>query len=226
MSAKIEFASRSGRQSTGEIAEPAGTAKVGAVVLLHEWWGLNEHVRSLVDRLAGAGFVVLSPDLYHGRVTASPEEAAQLMGGLDWPGAIDEIAGAVSFLAKHPRGNGKVGVTGFCLGGALAFATAIQVPEIAAAVPFYGVPDVPESEWARVRAPIQAHFAKHDDWAKPASAEKIRATLQGHGRSMELFVYDAQHAFVNDTRPEVHDAALAQQAWDRAVAFFRTHLAS
>lgn len=224
MSERIEFTSRSGRPAAGVIAEPAGAARVGAVVLIQEWWGLNDHIRSLVDRLATAGFVVLAPDLYHGKVTTSAEEAGKLMGALDFAAAVDEVAGAVAFLAGHARSNGKVGVTGFCLGGALTFATAIHVPQVAAAVPFYGIPDVDAAEWAKVRAPIQAHFAAHDDWAKPAGAEAVRAELAKHGKTMELFVYDAQHAFVNDTRPEVHDAAAARQAWDRMVEFFRRHL--
>jgi carboxymethylenebutenolidase len=223
MAHKVTFPAKSGAPASGELVLPAGDGKHPAVVLIQEWWGLNDHIRSLLDRLAAAGFAALAPDLYHGEVTKDPGEAGKLMTALDTQAALDEIAGAVRYLAGHPRTSGKVGVMGFCMGGALSFAAAATIPELKAAVPFYGLPSsIPD--YSEVKAPILAHFAARDEWAKPAGAEAIKKELEARGQPMELHVYDADHAFVNDTRPEVYNAAAAKLAWDRSVEFLKQHL--
>lgn len=224
MAQRVEFHTRNGARAEGELVEPTGSGKAPAVVLIHEWWGVNDHIRSLLDRLAAAGFLAMAPDLYHGKVTRDPKEAEKLMRALDWSKAIDEIAGAARYLLNHPRSNGKVGVIGFCMGGALSFAAATQIPEFAAVVPFYGVPPASQADWSKVRAPIMAHFARRDQWASVDSARDIQAQLQAHGQSMELHVYDADHAFMNDTRPEVYNPTAAKLAWERTVAFLHRHL--
>lgn len=223
MTEKVSFEREGGRTTGGEIALPAGEGRAGAVVLIHEWWGLNDHVRSLLERLAGAGFVALAPDLFAGKVTRDAGEAGKLMQGLDWAGALEDIRAAARHAASHPRSNGKVGVLGFCMGGALSFAAAASVGGLSAVVPFYGVPGQP-IDFDAVSAPILAHFAARDDWAKPELAEGIQRELEARGKRIELHVYDAQHAFFNDTRPEVHDPAAAKVAWERSVAFLRQHL--
>jgi carboxymethylenebutenolidase len=223
MSAAVNFKAKSGAEASGDLAAPDGTTKSPAVVLIHEYWGVNEHVKSVAARLADAGFLVLAPDLYHGKVATTADEAKKFVAELDRVRALDEIAGAVAFLASHPQSNGKVAVMGFCLGGAYAFSAACVVPGIAAVVPFYGLPS--NAEYANVTAPIQAHFAKTDAWAKPELAEGIKKQLEAHGQPMELHVYEADHAFFNDTRPEAYNAVAAKLAWDRTLAFLRTHLA-
>jgi carboxymethylenebutenolidase len=225
MTSPVEFSSRSGSKVTGVFAEPSGSEKAGAVVVIQEWWGLNDHMKKWVDTLAAQGFLALAPDLYHGAITKDAGEAGKLMNALDTHRAVDEICGAVKALKEHPRCNGKIAVAGFCMGGALSFASACHVPGLAAVVPFYGVPPAEKVDYAKVTAPVLAHFAKRDDWAKPEKAEEIQKKLRAAGKSMELHVYDAQHAFMNDTRPEVHDAACAALAWDRTLAFLRKHLA-
>lgn len=223
MAEKVTFSSRSGAQASGEVVLPQGNDRAPGVVLIQEWWGVNDHIRSLLGRLAAEGFVALAPDLYHGTVTRDPEEAGRLLNALDKPRAIEEIAGAVSYLTGHPRSNGKVGVMGFCMGGAFTFASAAMIPDIGAAVPFYGIPS-PAPDYTQVRAPILAHFASRDGWAKASDAEALQRQLQGLGKSMELHVYDADHAFVNDTRPEVYAPEAAKLAWERSVAFLRRNL--
>lgn len=223
MTELVSFTSRAGKPATGEIAYPSARRAPG-VVLVHEWWGLNGHVRSLLTRLADAGFVALAPDLYHDVATKDPAEAGRRMAALDWTQALDELAGAAVSLGANPRTNGKVGVTGFCMGGALCFAAAASVADFDAVVPFYGIPDAARYDWSRVRAPIQAHFAFNDRWAKADAARALKSRLDELGRQMELHVYDAQHAFVNDTRPEVYDAASAKLAWERMVAFLHAAL--
>lgn len=223
MSAAVNFNSKSGTAASGELAAPDGTTKSAAIVLIHEYWGVNDHVKSVAARLADAGFLVLAPDLYHGKIAETADEAKKMVSELDRTVSLDEIAGAVAFLTSHPQSNGKIAVIGFCLGGALALAAACLFPGIAAVVSFYGIP--PAADYTKVTAPILAHFAKKDGWAKPELAEAIKKQLDGLGKSMELHVYDADHAFFNDTRPEAYDAAAAKLAWDRTLVFLRKHLA-
>ena len=207
-----------------ELAEPPGSEKAPGLVLIQEWWGVNDHIRDLAERFAREGFLVAAPDLYHGKVTKDGDEAGKLMTALDTLQAVKEIGATASYLKSHPRGNGKTGVTGFCMGGALSFAAACHVPGLSAVVAFYGVPPAEKVDYAKVTAPVMAHFAKNDEWATVAKAEAIKKELDGRGHPMELFTYDAQHAFVNDTRPEVYDEKNAKLAWERTVAFLKKHV--
>jgi carboxymethylenebutenolidase len=215
---RITFPSSAGSASGVLVTPPdqGGGGKPPGLVVLQEWWGINDQIQRVAARFAAAGFAVIVPDLYHGKVAQSAEEAGRMMKALDHGQAVQEIAGAVTHL--RGLGNGKVAVTGFCLGGALAFASAVHIRGLAAVVPFYGLPG--ELDWAKVDAPIQAHFAQHDDWATSTGAQKIKDAVTS---PMDLYVYDAQHAFANDSRPEVYNAEAAEQAWDRALTFLRAH---
>jgi carboxymethylenebutenolidase len=223
MSQTAKFSSK-GETLEGALAEPAGDGKVGALVVLPEWHGLNAQMKAKCDRFAGAGYLSLSPDLYHGKVATNDDEAGKLMGQLDWGRAVAEIGAAVAFLRGHARSNGKVGVVGFCMGGALTFAASRHLDGLACAVPFYGVPDLPMDEYAKVKTPIQAHFAKTDDWAKASIAEEIQKKVRAGGGHMDLFVYDAGHAFMREGDPSHYDAAAAKLAWERATEFLKKHL--
>jgi carboxymethylenebutenolidase len=200
---------------------PKGEAKAPGVVVLQEWWGVNSQLEAIAQKWADLGFVAIVPDLYHGKVVpiGKSDEASAAMKALDFGKAVQEIGATVAFLKSHERSTGNVAVTGYCMGGALTLATAVNVRGLSAAVAYYGLPG--DLEWSKVDAPVQAHFAKHDDWATVAGAEKVKAGVA----SMELHVYDAQHAFCNDQRPEVFDAEACAQAWDRTVAFVRAHTA-
>jgi carboxymethylenebutenolidase len=222
MTERVQWATASGGGATGELAVPAATGRAPAVLVFHEWWGLNDHIRSILGRLAEAGFAALAVDLYDGKTTKDATEAGKLMEELDWKVALERARGAIDFLAVHERTNGRVGVLGFCMGGALTLAAAAALPHLGAAVPFYGLP--PSGDWAKVKAPVLAHFASRDYWAKPEGAQAIRTAIEAAGGSMELHVYEADHAFVNDTRPEVHDPENARLAWDRSIAFLTAHL--
>lgn len=224
MSERTSFPARNGNPTDGVLREPPGSGKAPALVLVQEYWGVNAHIVDLTERFAAEGFLVLAPDLYHGKLTKDPAEAGKLMTSLDRAQAVSDIAGAVAFLAKHPRCTGKVGITGFCLGGAYAFTAAALVPGLSAAVPFYGIPDATKVDLGAIAIPVQAHFSRTDPWAKPELAEGVKKALDAKHVPMELHVYDAQHAFMNDTRPEVHDAALAKVAWGRAVSFLKSNL--
>jgi carboxymethylenebutenolidase len=186
---------------------------------------VNDHIRSLLERLAAEGFLVIAPDLYHGKSTRDPEEASKLMTALDTLRAVKEIGGAVDFLRTHERSTGKVGVLGFCMGGALTFASACHIEGLGAAVPFYGIPPAEKVDYSRVTAPILAHFASRDGWAQPERAREIQQQLESFGKtSMRLEIYEADHAFMNDTRPEVYHPEAAALAWSRTVEFFRQNL--
>ncbi len=225
MSSMVKIASKGGHELQGALAEPAGSSKVGALVVLQEWHGLNDQMKGKVDAFAKAGYLAICPDLYHGKVAKDDGEAGKLMGGLDWGKAIGEIADAVAHLRGHARCNGKVGVTGFCMGGALTLAASVNVPDLACAVAFYGLPQIPPAGFGKVKTPIQAHFAKVDDWAKASVAEEIKATVNGAGGHMELYVYDAGHAFMRETDPSKYDAAASKLAWERTFEFLGKHLA-
>jgi len=224
MSKHIEFKAAA-MACGGELAEPGGGEKVGAVVVVQEWHGINDEMRAKVDRFAGEGFIALAPDLYHGKVTTDDAEASKLMATLDFAGAVREIGAAVQWLKGQPRSNGKVAVLGFCMGGALTLAAAATLPGIACAVPFYGIPDLSKLDLSKVTAPIQAHFAEHDDWASPQKARLIEAELKAKGKSIELHVYEgAGHAFMRDSDTTKYHEPSAKKAWPRTVAFLREHV--
>jgi len=222
MAQQVTFPAASG-EASGVLFTPDGSERRPGVVVIHEWWGVNDQIQSIAQKWANEGFVALVPDLYHGHVVPIHDGAAAeaAMKKLDFPRALQEIAGAIAFLRDHARSTGKVSVTGYCMGGALSFATATAVSGLAAVVPFYGLP--PGADWSKVDAPIQAHFALEDNWATVDGAKAIQESLAKHKQQMELHVYAAKHAFCNDQRPEVHNPAACAQAWSRAVEFVRAH---
>jgi carboxymethylenebutenolidase len=196
------------------LAEPDGDAS-GGVVVIQEWWGLNDHIRSIADRLADEGFAALAPDLYRGRQTTEPDDARKLAMALEEEDALASLAAAVASL--HAQGRARVGVIGFCMGGRLAWKVALSADDVAAAVPFYG--DVDVADGLALRTPVQAHFAEHDRIPEE-TLEIVRATL---GDDFHRYP-GTEHAFMNDTRPAYATQA-AGLAWERAVAFLREHLA-
>jgi carboxymethylenebutenolidase len=225
MAVPVTFWSKTGRSLEGVLAQPRGEFLAGGILVLHEWWGINGQIQDTCDRFAEQGFLALAPDLYHGKRPETPQHASRLAIELDRDTAINEIDDAAAFVRAHPRCNGKVAVAGFCLGGAFAFGCARRLVGIEAAVPFYGIPlRVPLEEYSLVRVPIQAHFARNDDWAKVSDAENIQRTVRAANGRMDLFVYDAGHAFMRSSDRHVYDAKSATLAWGRAVEFLRTHL--
>ena len=222
MTNRVTFPAATG-EAAGVMFTPSSEGKRPGVVLIHEWWGVNDQIQSIAKKWADEGFLAIVPDLYHGEVATDAKTAEAMMMKLDFAKALQEITGAVAFLKNHPRSTGKVSVTGYCMGGALTFATACTVPGLAAVVPFYGLP--PGGDWSRVDAPIQAHFATKDTWATVDGAKAIQDALAKYKHQMELHVYEAEHAFCNDKRPEVFNVEAAAVAWARTVEFVRDHSA-
>jgi len=220
MGQMIDFQRPDGGQSQGYLAD-AGAGKPG-LILIQEWWGLNDHIRSVADRFAVAGFTTLAPDLYRGRLASSADEASHLMTGLDFGDAThQDLNGAVQVLAKRCP---KVAVLGFCMGGALTVAAAVHVPGLAAAVCFYGIPPAEFANPAQIKTPFQGHFATRDTWCTPAAVNALEQAMRGAGASPEIYHYAADHAFFNKTRPEVYDAACADLAWQRSIDFLNAKL--
>jgi carboxymethylenebutenolidase len=223
MGSMISFPRTSGGTAPGYLAE-AKAPKAPGVVVIQEWWGLQGQIKGACDRLAEAGFNALAPDLYGGKVVPYHDSAAAsaAMGALDFKAATAEaVRGAVQFLKAR---GGKVGLTGFCMGGAVTVIGAVHIPELDAAVSFYGLPPENVAAARDVRVPFQGHFAAQDDWCSPAVVDDFEKKLEAAGKSYEIHRYQGQHAFMNSDRKEVYSAEAARQAWDRAVAFFRKHL--
>ncbi|MEA3077578.1 MAG: carboxymethylenebutenolidase [Actinomycetota bacterium] len=221
----IEFPSN-GSRGQGYLATP-GAGEGPGVVVIQEWWGLVDHIKDVCDRLAAEGFTALAPDLYHGEATTEPDEAGKLMMSLNVAQATKDMGGAVDELVRR-TGGGPVGVIGFCMGGGLALMVgAAKGSAVAAVVPFYGVVGWPSPgpDYANMRAAVQGHYATNDDFASPEAVAGLQQTLVDNGVSVEVFTYPGtEHAFFNDTRPEVYNADAATRAWDRALEFLRSKL--
>ncbi len=224
MHSQVTFGTDSGTIARGELAEPMAATMAPGILVLNEGWGVDAHVLSLIQRIAHAGFLALAPDVYDGKVAADEEEAERLSGLLDWERALARIAGAAHYLTRHRRCDGRVGIVGFGLGGGLAFAAASRMPELGAVVAFYGLPVKGTFDPERVTAPVLAHFAARDPWARPERGKQIQDAIRRSHGQMSLCVYEADHAFVNDSRGEVYAANLATLAWDRTMVFLQDQL--
>jgi len=227
MGETVEFSSNGGT-GEGYLVVPASGSGPG-VVVIQEWWGLNEQIKEVCDRLASEGFVALAPDLYRGKKTTEQDEAGKLMMALNIEQAAKDMAGAVDYLRGHDAVSGSgVGVTGFCMGGGLALWLATLRPEdVKAVVPFYGVIPWPaaQPDYSRLAARVQGHYAENDDFASPEAVRKLEEELRGLGKEVEFFIYPGVgHAFTNHHRPEVFHEEHSNTAWQRTVEFFRAHL--
>lgn len=209
---------------TGYLARPAGAGRWPAVIVIQEWWGLDEHIADVTRRFAAAGFVALAPDLYHGKVVSEPNEARKLVMELDRDAAVREIQRGIDYLLQQPEVAGpSVGVTGFCMGGGLALLTALVEDRLGAVVPWYGSP-LSREQAGQIKAPLLGLYGEQDGGIPVSAVKAMQEGLNAAGIENEIVVYpDAQHAFFNDTRPSYHPQAAAD-AWQRAVDWLRRHL--
>jgi carboxymethylenebutenolidase len=220
----VEFQAN-GHRTSGYLALPERPGP--GLLVLQEWWGLVDHIKELADRFAAAGFVALAPDLYHGERATSPDAAGKMLMALDIERAGADLKGAAEYLRARPEVQPKrVGALGFCMGGQLALYAGSAHPEaIDAVVDFYGVHPKVTVDPSRLRAPVLAHFGKLDKSVPEADARALMVRLRAEGTQVEDHYYDSGHAFFNDTRPQVYDAASASLAWDRTLDFLRRTLA-
>jgi carboxymethylenebutenolidase len=223
MGEDITFRSNGGT-TEGYLARPAKPGP--GIVVIQEWWGLVPHIRDIADRFAGAGFSALAPDLFHGTTAKSPDQAGKLMMALKIDEAAKDLAAAVRYLKDDAGTTGAtVGTVGFCMGGALSLYAACRNPEVGACVVFYGGHPAVKPDLAALRAPVLGFFAGRDTFVSPSAVAELDKALTAAGKPHQFHTYpNADHAFFNDTRPEVYDAQASADAWDKTIAFFRNEL--
>lgn len=193
-----------------------------AVLIIHEWWGLNDHVKDIAGRYAGEGFIGIAPDLYRGKVATDPDEASKMMHDLAVDDGIATITATLSTAAEKLSLT-HFGITGYCMGGTFALRAACEVEGISAAVPFYG--DIPEEEiLSKLRTPTIFISGTRDGWITPEKVAGLENVAERYELPLRSVKYDADHAFFNDTRPEVYDQEAARDAWAVAIAFFKENL--
>jgi carboxymethylenebutenolidase len=212
---------------TGYLARPADAGgALPAVVVIHENRGLNPHTEDVARRVALEGFVALAPDFLSplGGTPENEDEAREMIGQLDSEQTTQNALAAVDFLASHEASTGKVGVVGFCWGGALANQVAVHSPDVAAVVPYYGRQPSAE-EAAKIEAPILLQYAGLDDRIN-AGIEEYEQALQAADVDYTIHIYEGvNHAFNNDTSEARYDQEAAELAWSRTIDFFKQHLA-
>jgi carboxymethylenebutenolidase len=224
----VQFAVEGVGTVTAFEARPAGESSYPAVIVVQEWWGLTDHIRDVAQRLAGRGFVALAPDLYSGKVTKDPNLASAWSAALDREQAIRMLLGTLRFFKeKEPIYAEHIGVIGFCMGGSLALLLACRAPELKAAIAFYGDAPDPIDQLSKIRCPVLFVAAGKDKWINEAKVRTLEEAFERYGVQGEVRVYpEADHAFFNDTRPEVYNAPAAQDAWIRSLGLLSRTLKS
>ncbi len=222
MGTRIPFPRPDGKAADGYLAK-TGRARAPGVVVIQEWWGLQDQIKGICDRLALAGYDALAPDLYGGTVVPyhDTDAANREMSSLDFLEATDQLVrGAAQHLGKSSV---RVGLTGFCLGGAVTILGAARIPELAAAVCFYGLPPDTAAKPSDLKVPVQGHFAIRDDWCTPAAVDAFEAGAKAADKAIEFHRYDADHGFVNEQR-SYYDRKCGELAWERMLEFWKRHL--
>jgi carboxymethylenebutenolidase len=209
--------------TTAHVARPEDTDKKdAAVILIQEWWGINEHVLDLTGRYAKEGYISVAPDLYRGKITTDAEEASRLMHGLAIEDGMETIKRTIEEV-RQQFGVEKIGITGYCMGGTFALRAACEIDTLAAAAPFYG--DIPEEQTlAKLKVPTLFIAGARDAWINPEKVNELKEAAHKYNLPIEVVSYDADHAFFNDTRPEVYNPEAAADAWQRVLGLFRERL--
>jgi carboxymethylenebutenolidase len=222
---EVEFQAN-GSTAPGYLAVPE-SGKGPGVIVLQEWWGLDDSVKRMVDAFAEEGFVALAPDLYRGETTDQPSEAEQKMMAMSMNQAEKDMRGAVDYVAEHEAYDGRgIGAVGFCLGGGLAVWAATANDKVDAVVTYYYVMPHGKPDFTKVRAPVQGHFGTNDDFVPVEDAEALETELNDAGADAKFEFYEgAGHAFANDhDRLGTYDESNAKQAWAKTLDFLKRHL--
>jgi carboxymethylenebutenolidase len=207
--------------TTAYVARPRTEGDAG-VILIQEYWGINDHIRDLAGRYAGEGYLCVAPDLFRGKVAADPKEASALMQALAMDDGLEIIRNAMD-AAEETYGIKRFAITGYCMGGTFALRAACEMPELKACAPFYG--DIPEEKLlAKLRVPTLFIAGSRDAWINPEKVNRLRESAKKYNLPLEIVSYEADHAFFNNTRPEVYDAKAAADAWRRVLGLFDQHL--
>jgi carboxymethylenebutenolidase len=223
MGTTVTFKQPDGKEASGYLAK-AARANAPSVVVIQEWWGVQDQIKGICDRFAAAGYEALAPDLYAGTVVPyhDTDAANREMNSLNFIDATDQVArGAAQFLKITAT---NVGLTGFCLGGVVAVLGAARIPEFTAAVCFYGLPPADMVNLANIHIPLQGHFANQDDWCTPKLVNEFKFALKRAGKSADIFCYEAKHGFMNEQCVDTYDRRAAELAWERTISFWQRHL--
>jgi carboxymethylenebutenolidase len=218
---RIQLDLPSGRTVVADLAKPA-SLPAGGIILFHEWWGLNDEMRAVVEKFAAQGFVALAVDLFEGESSNDMARARELMTGLDAQKATETAVAWVKWMRKAPECNGRVATLGYCLGGAWSLNTSLATPVDATVIYYGNVKKTPE-ELATLKGPVLAHFGKLDQAITPEMAEGFRDALKQAGKPGEVLFYDANHAFSRTGGPN-YDSASAAMAEQRTLDFLHQHL--
>src|SRR5581483_2321290 len=206
------------------LAKPASGSGPG-VIVVQEWWGLNDQIKGVADRFAEEGFVALAPDIYHGSMAREPGEAQKLMMALNVPQAEKDLLGAAQALKANGASGQKIGTIGFCMGGQLALYAGTVSPDVGAVVDCYGIHPAFQPDYSKLQGPVLVLCGDQDPMAGPEPLRAVEQAIKAAGKSAELVVYPgAGHAFLNERRPEAYNEAAARDAWDRALSLFRANL--
>jgi carboxymethylenebutenolidase len=217
----INFERADGKTISGYYAAPEAGDEAPGIVVIQEWWGLNDQIKGVADRFAKEGYRALVPDLYRGKVTLDAAEAEHLMSRLDFgDAATQDISGALRHLKT---GGTKVGVIGFCMGGVLSILAAARTDDADAAVPWYGLPPEGSMEPGDIKIPLQGHYALRDEHFTPAQVDALEAKLKEAGVNYAFYRYEADHGFGNETG-ERYDPESAKLAWQRSLDFLAKHI--
>ena len=210
--------------TTAHVALPAEASSNAAVILIQEWWGINDHIRDIAGRYAKEGYTCIAPDLYRGKLAKDSEEASRMMNELAIDDGLDTIKSAIAEAAKT-YGLGKIGITGYCMGGTFALRAACEIDTLEAAAPFYG--DIPDEQTlAKLKVPTLFIAGARDGWITPGKVNELKEAAHKYNLPVEVVSYDADHAFFNDTRPEVYNPEAAANAWQRVLNLFHERLQS
>lgn len=221
MGTTVTFMRPDGAPATGHYVNAARGADAPGVVVVQEWWGVGDQIKGVADRLAQSGYRVLVPDLFRGKTTLDAAEAEHLMQGLDFhDAASQDVRGAVRHMKE---GGGRVGIVGFCMGGALAVLAAARVPEANAVVTWYGNPPADALNVEQIHAPLQGHFALGDTFFPIAGVDSLEHRLNDAKVAHEFHRYDADHAFGNEGGAS-HDPEATADAWNRTLRFLGRHI--
>lgn len=217
--------SSNGATTDGYLAIPEKGSGPG-VIVIQEWWGLVDHIKNVCDRFANEGYVALAPDMYHGKMTTSPDEAGKLMMALQIDQAEKDLRGAIQYLLNHDATKSdRVGTVGFCMGGALSLYAASKNEQVGACVVFYGIHPNVKPDLPNLKAPVLGIYAEKDKSTPPEAVRDLEQQLRALGKSVEMHIYpETDHAFFNDTRPGVYNRRAAEDAWRRTIEFFAKNL--
>lgn len=216
----LSFSTANG-DTTAYVAQP-DEANGRAVILIQEWWGLNDHIKDIAGRYAGEGFTAIAPDLYRGKLAKNPDEASKMMNDLKIEDGIDTIKNAID-AAREKYGYRHFGISGYCMGGTYALRAACELEGISAAAPFYG--DIPPEDILKnLTVPTIFISGTKDGWINPEKVAELESVTEKYELPVESVKYEADHAFFNDTRPEVYDEAAARDAWAKVIQHFSNNL--